>query len=493
MKPNHFFLILCLLLFTYSGYGQVKIGDPTGAPDPGAILELKDTTRGFLLPRMTQSHMNAIPAPPDGLLIYNTSSNSIFQYSQPSLQWKPIMADSSEWFFDLSSAKLYLRRALNNEDSFYYNTSSRKFMFADTRIYRTSLGGSFNLDEGNSDRFIFKTTASRFPRPAENLNSANIYSVYEVDNDTIAVSHPFEASYYGLSADATVIPTATQRIGILGGVRTFTTFNGADSLSLAMGVQSLVTLRGKNYIELVNGINNSVSIRDSVTKIGQVTGIQNTISYVSPLGTPRIEGNLYGYFSSMSTALNGKVDGNAYGIFLGNVNAAGVGSTRNFGIFTNKGSNRFGDSVLITDGSGFRARTVLDINSTSAMIIPVGTSAQRPVTLYSGMLRYNTDNAAPEAFNGTSWISLKNPVLASTGLIDPPLIPDNTTVPVNYTFTGAVSGNTVTISPASPLPSGIVIAWATVTTLNQVTIGFANFSGAPVDLPAQTFYIKLVQ
>lgn len=486
--------LLCIaFLLPVTNTAQVKIGAPAGPPDASAVLELSDTTRGLLLPRLSQIQMNNIASPANGLVIFNTTNNSIYQYNQPATQWKPIVADSSEWFFDPASAKLYLRRALNNQDSFYYNTATKKFMYADTRFYRTSTGFIFNLDEGNSDRFIFKTTASRFPRPLTNLNSANMYSIYEVDYDSLAYNNPFFANYYGLAADVTVIPQATQKIGFITGIRSFATFAGADSISVAYGTQSALTLRGKGYTEVAVGINNSVNIRDSSTTILQVTGIQNNISYVSPLGTPRILGNVYGYFATMSAALNGKVDGNAYGIFLNNVNATGVGSTRNWGIFTNKGPSRFGDSVLVTETTFQRARAVFDINSTSAMIIPVGTTAQRPTTLYTGMTRYNTDNAAPEAYTGSAWISLKNPVISSTALLDPPLIPNATTGIVNYTFTGAVVGNTVTISPASPLPNGIVIAWANVIAVNQVTIGFANFSGAGVDLPAQTFYIKVVQ
>jgi hypothetical protein len=96
-------------------------------------------------------------------------------------------------------------------------------------------------------------------------------------------------------------------------------------------------------------------------------------------------------------------------------------------------------------------------------------------------------------YTGTSWVNVKNPVLSSAGLIDPPLIPNNTTVSVNYVFAGAATGNTVTVSPSVPLPSGIVIAWANVSASNQVTVGFANFSGSAVDPPVQTFYIKLIQ
>lgn len=109
------------------------------------------------------------------------------------------------------------------------------------------------------------------------------------------------------------------------------------------------------------------------------------------------------------------------------------------------------------------------------------------------MLRYNTDNTTPEAYTGSAWVNLKSPVLSSTALLDPPFITNNTTGTVNYTFSGAAIGNTVTISPAAALPSGIVIAWAQVSALNQVTVGFANFSGGGVDLPAQNFYIKVVQ
>jgi hypothetical protein len=481
------------IIMSLTAAAQVKIGSPAGAPDPKAVLELSDTARGFLLPRLTQAQMNNITTPPNGLMVYNSSTNSTYQYYQPTAQWRPIVADSSEWFFDTSSAKLYFRRALNAGDSFYYSPNFKKFMFADTRFYRLSNGDFYNLDEGNPDRFVFKTTASRFPRPAENLNSANAYFVYEADNDSIAIANPFFANYIGLASDVSTLSSATQKPGQIVALRAFNTFAGRDTVSLLYGLQNSVTHRGKGYAEVIYGINNSVNIRDSVSTTGSIYGIQNIITYSSPLGTPRISGSVFGFFSSMSTALNGKVDGNAYGIFLGNVNATGVGSVRNWGIYTNKGASRFGDSVLVTDGSSARPRSVLDVNATSAMIIPVGTTTQRPVTVYPGMLRYNSDNATPEAYTASGWVNVKNPVIASTGLIDPPFITNNSTGNVNYGFTGAAVGNTVTISPASTLPSGIVIAWAYVSAANQVTVGFANFSGSGVDLPAQTFYIKLVQ
>jgi hypothetical protein len=486
-------LLFVLMLGTglYSE-AQVKIGGNPGSPHPRAVLQLVDTAKGFLLPTLSQTQMTAIATPPDGLLVYNQTQRAIYQYKEVGSQWKPIVADSSEWAYDSASAKLYFRRGVANEDSIYYHTAKKKFLFADTRFYRLSSGGIFNLDEGNSDKYVFKVTASRFYRDPVNLNSAAIYSIYEVDNDTIALSHPFEASYNGMGVDATVNQLATQKIGALYGIRTFTTFAGQDSISIVTGLLNSTVTRGKGFAEVITGIQNSVTVRDSVTNVGLVYGINNTLGYSSPLGTPRIAFDLYGYYLNISSALTNKVDGSAYGVFLRNVTAAAV--NKNFAIYTSRGVSRFGDSVLITEnGVGFRPRAALDVSATSAMIVPVGTQAQRPAITYTGMLRYNTDLATPEAYTGTAWVGLKNPVIASSGLIDPPFITNNTTVTVNYGFAGAAIGNTVTISPASSLPSGLVIAWAYVSAPSQVSIGFANFSGVAMDPPAQTFYVKVVQ
>jgi hypothetical protein len=53
--------------------GNVGIG--TTAPDSEAILHLSSTTKGFLPPRMTTVQRDAIPTPPEGLVIYNTTTN----------------------------------------------------------------------------------------------------------------------------------------------------------------------------------------------------------------------------------------------------------------------------------------------------------------------------------------------------------------------------------------------------------------------------------
>jgi hypothetical protein len=47
----------------------------TTAPNAAAALEVNSTTKGFLLPRMTEAQRDAIGTPPDGLMLYNTTTN----------------------------------------------------------------------------------------------------------------------------------------------------------------------------------------------------------------------------------------------------------------------------------------------------------------------------------------------------------------------------------------------------------------------------------
>lgn len=54
-------------------YNSLTVGSGD-APDASAILELKTTTKGLLLPRLTTTQRDAISSPANGLVIYNTTT-----------------------------------------------------------------------------------------------------------------------------------------------------------------------------------------------------------------------------------------------------------------------------------------------------------------------------------------------------------------------------------------------------------------------------------
>jgi hypothetical protein len=72
--------ILFLLLISHSTQlAAQNIGIGTTTPNASAQLDVSSTTKGILIPRMSDAEKNAIPSPAQVLIVFNTNTNS-FQY-----------------------------------------------------------------------------------------------------------------------------------------------------------------------------------------------------------------------------------------------------------------------------------------------------------------------------------------------------------------------------------------------------------------------------
>jgi uncharacterized protein (TIGR02145 family) len=78
MRGKFIYLIIALLLYSITSFSQISIGD--SLPDSSAVLDIQSTDRGLLVPRMTTAQMNAIADPEMGLVIFNTTVNTVFYY-----------------------------------------------------------------------------------------------------------------------------------------------------------------------------------------------------------------------------------------------------------------------------------------------------------------------------------------------------------------------------------------------------------------------------
>ncbi len=128
----------------------------------------------------------------------------------------------------------------------------------------------------------------------------------------------------------------------------------------------------------------------------------NQDTYISAENTPGINNDQLKFFTS-------------------NVLAMTIDKTGNIGIGTSTPANKFqvvGDCQISTNltVSGTTSSTLigigtttplvsLHINTTDAINLPVGTSAQRPTAL-TGMLRYNSTTSQFEGYGGTVWSGL---------------------------------------------------------------------------------------
>jgi hypothetical protein len=67
--------------FGYTAQAQnVAINADGTAADNSAILDVKSTTQGMLIPRMTQTQRNLIGTPATGLMVYQTDGTSGFYF-----------------------------------------------------------------------------------------------------------------------------------------------------------------------------------------------------------------------------------------------------------------------------------------------------------------------------------------------------------------------------------------------------------------------------
>ena len=50
----------------------------------------------------------------------------------------------------------------------------------------------------------------------------------------------------------------------------------------------------------------------------------------------------------------------------------------------------------------------LEFSSTAHLVLPKGTTGERPVGVSTGAMRYNTDTSNVEYYNGTSWVEVSS-------------------------------------------------------------------------------------
>ena len=92
---NKYFLsatIIAFLTINTATFAQVGIG--TTNPDGSSMLDIQSTSKGVLIPRMLTSERTAISTPANGLLVYDTTTNSFW------------FRDGSTWKEMVSGGKL---------------------------------------------------------------------------------------------------------------------------------------------------------------------------------------------------------------------------------------------------------------------------------------------------------------------------------------------------------------------------------------------------
>ncbi len=96
MKTKFTTLFLFFLLLSagyFSSAQNVGISTDGSTPDNSAMLDIKSTSKGMLIPRMSRAERLAIPNPAIGLMLYQTDEVAGFYYNKgPATNWEYVNA-----------------------------------------------------------------------------------------------------------------------------------------------------------------------------------------------------------------------------------------------------------------------------------------------------------------------------------------------------------------------------------------------------------------
>lgn len=115
-------VIIFVSCFNFLSKGQnAAINNDGSAPDPSALLDVKSTSKGVLIPRMSTLERVSIASPAEGLTVYDSDTKS-FWFWKPGI-WTEIMNSYNNlWEKDLSNTYIV------NKDSLPVNISNGSFI-----------------------------------------------------------------------------------------------------------------------------------------------------------------------------------------------------------------------------------------------------------------------------------------------------------------------------------------------------------------------------
>ncbi len=281
-----------LVLLSFGLFAQVGVNTDGSSPDGSAMLDVKSTNKGMLVPRMTTAQRTAISNPATGLLVYQTDGTDGFWFYNGTA-WVSLNGNSSGATDQIADAnndtKIQVDEGGLNDDIIRFDMAGTEFFRMDSgRIEVENTGSSVFIgnDAGVNDDFsdnqnVAVGDSALYSNTTGTWNAAfGHQALYQNNgNGNTAFGHQALLSNY--------IPDANTAVGALS---LYT--NSLGSWNTAVGVTALYNNNGfKNvalgnsslYLNETGGGNTAVGnealygnvIGNGNTGIGHMAGLSN--------------------------------------------------------------------------------------------------------------------------------------------------------------------------------------------------------------------------
>jgi hypothetical protein len=144
MKNPVILLTILSLLMSPALLAQVSISTDGTTPHSSAMLEVKSTDRGILVPRLTTAQRTGITGPAEGLLVYDSETDSFWFYSGSA--WQELRTDSGSALSDSDNDTKVTVESGSDEDLIRFQLGG-----AEKMVLRNN---SLDLNPGNDNVIV---------------------------------------------------------------------------------------------------------------------------------------------------------------------------------------------------------------------------------------------------------------------------------------------------------------------------------------------------
>lgn len=268
------FLFIFVICFINTTYAQVGIG--TTSPDTSTILDVVSNNKGILIPRLTSTQRIAISSPANGLMLFDTTTNSFWYYKQT--QWVEIETSQEATLADLDSDTKIDVEKTTDEDVIHFDikgteqwtmTKNRLEAINSGESVFIGLGTGTNDDLSNNQNVFIGNNAGL----ANTSGNKNTFIGYEAGTSNTTA---FENTFIGHQAGkATTTGIRNTFIGKDAGLNTTTGYG-----NVFVGIDSgdtNTTGFWNTFMGINSGISNSSGNQNVF--IGGNSGFTNTTGY----------------------------------------------------------------------------------------------------------------------------------------------------------------------------------------------------------------------